>query len=170
VETPDPGGHDRSLENAALRLLKVRERSRKELATKLLQRGHCAQAVDALLEDLVADRWIDDERFARVYVRDRLRLNPRSYRRLDLELARRGIDGPVRSRVLAEARRDAPEEEVARRMAAARWRRLSGNAQARREALVRWLKGRGFSRDVTSWAAARAAGEIGEGDLPIEDS
>jgi regulatory protein len=151
------------LEKDALRLLKVRERTRKELESRLLRKGHGSEEVQSLLDRFVATGWIDDERFARLFIEDRLRLRPRSYRFLDRELAVRGITVPIRRRVIAEAQERLPEEELARSLARQGWSRLAHRGENRKPALLRWLRNRGFSLSLAK-AAVREACSVDRGD------
>jgi regulatory protein len=80
---------------AALGLLDVRARSREELARRLSAKTFPRAIVEACLADLEASGFIDDAAFARMLVRDRLRLNPRSPGRLRQELRARGVAAEV---------------------------------------------------------------------------
>lgn len=56
----------------ALRLLSRREHSRLELSLKLRQRGVDASVIDDVLDDFEDRGWLSDERFAEVFVRQRM--------------------------------------------------------------------------------------------------
>lgn len=85
---------------AALRLLAVRSRSHAELRRRLLSRGVPESVVEETLDNLSTSGLVDDEAFARSFVRDRVRLRPRG---------RGGLVGELRARGIA---RDAAEEAV----------------------------------------------------------
>ena len=76
---------------AALSLLSVRPRSRRELADRLFKKGFPKAVVETTLERLVDEGWVDDAAFARALVRDRLRLRPRGPGRMAQELRHRGV-------------------------------------------------------------------------------
>lgn len=61
-----------SLKDAAFRLLTRREQSQFELHYKLTQKGWPKRAVEELLQQLAADGWQSDERFARSFARDKI--------------------------------------------------------------------------------------------------
>lgn len=147
------------LEKDALRLLKVRERTRKELESRLLRRGHASEEVRDLLDRYVADGWIDDERFARLFIEDRLRLRPRSYRFIDREMAARGVPAPIRRRTISEARERLPEEELALSVARSGWDRLGTSGEERKLALLRRLRNRGFSLSMAKEAVRAVSRE-----------
>lgn len=56
----------------ALRLLARREHSRLELAMKLRQRRVDSDVIEAVLDDFEEKGWLDDGRFAEVFVRQRV--------------------------------------------------------------------------------------------------
>ncbi len=56
----------------ALRLLARREHSRLELDLKLRQRGVDRNVIDSVLDDFEERGWLSDERFAEVFVRQRM--------------------------------------------------------------------------------------------------
>jgi regulatory protein len=56
----------------ALRLLARREHSRFELVMKLRQRRVDAEVIDRVLDDFEEKGWLDDGRFAEVFVRQRM--------------------------------------------------------------------------------------------------
>ncbi|GGY71299.1 regulatory protein RecX [Marinobacter zhanjiangensis] len=56
----------------ALRLLARREHSRLELSMKLRQRRVDAGVIEEVLDDFEEKGWLDDERFAEVFVRQRM--------------------------------------------------------------------------------------------------
>lgn len=85
VKKPGP-----SLKARAIDFLSRREHSRLELQRKLQRHSADTQAIDQLLDDLEAQNWLSDERFAHSF------LNRRAHkfgtRRLIQELRQQGID------------------------------------------------------------------------------
>lgn len=147
---------------AALRLLHRRLRSRAELERALRRRGYTGDDVAAVVADLMRVGWIDDVRFARAWIADRLRLRPSGGRRLAAELAARGVDRRVIHDALAAALPAAAEDELATAQAAARSRRLRGlpPVTARRR-LAAWLQRRGFGTEAISRALRTVLGPAG---------
>lgn len=143
----------RSLKARALQLLAQRDQSRLELRRKLLTHARRTEAggedddgapvaeVDALLDWLVARRFLCDERFveSRVHAREARFGNLR----IQAELARHAVAlTPEMQRTLAES-----EIERARAVRARRFAEPPSGA-AERAAQARFLAGRGFSPDV----------------------
>ena len=74
----------------ALRLLARREHSRLELSLKLRQRKLPGDIINAVLDDYEKEGWLDDDRFADVYARQRMDLGYGPLRILG-ELQQRGV-------------------------------------------------------------------------------
>ena len=87
---------------AALRILNYRFNSEAELRRKLRSKKFSAEQIDATVEKLRRERWLDDDRFAMAFARTRAqkRLGPRRIRR-ELEMA--GIEGEQAERAVAAA-------------------------------------------------------------------
>lgn len=74
----------------ALRLLARREHSRQELSLKLRQRKIEIDIINSVLNDYEAEGWLDDQRFAEVYTRQRMDVGYGPVRIL-AELQQRGV-------------------------------------------------------------------------------
>ncbi len=83
---------------AAVRLLAVREHSRKELVRKLARR-HDSEAVAQALDRLADEGLLSDARFAEEYVRSRMEKGFGPLR-IRAELRERGVDEPLIEAVL----------------------------------------------------------------------
>ncbi|WP_111497653.1 regulatory protein RecX [Marinobacter bohaiensis] len=86
-ENEDPEYRARSV---ALKLLARREHSRQELRLKLMQRKLAPEVIDPVLDDYEAEGWLDDDRFADVYARQRMELGYGPLR-IESELQQRGV-------------------------------------------------------------------------------
>ncbi len=75
----------------ALRLLQHRQRSVRELRDKLLRAGYNHEYVETVINDFIADKTLDDERFAHAFASDYTALKPKGNRFLVRELVRKGI-------------------------------------------------------------------------------
>ncbi|MDC7218728.1 MAG: regulatory protein RecX [Spirochaetales bacterium] len=130
----------------ALDLLARRDHARGELRIKLLQRNFDPAAVEKALEWIDFKGYLNDERFARRWIEERLRKHPEGLLALEAGLRKKGIDSQVIRRVLGgvtEAERlDALErarEKISRRhddpakVKAALMRRGFGSADFRLE-------------------------------------
>ncbi len=139
------------LRNKALRLLTTREHSREELMRKLAQakvrraRNEASAPAPAkddisrLIDDLVAQGWQSDDRYAEAIVR---RLTGQASRRfIEDKLAQTGIKKDVAQLALEALEQD--ENEVAKAL----WERRFGNVPSddkERQKHIRFLLSRGF--------------------------
>lgn len=86
---------------AALRILQYRFNSESELRRKLRAKKFEKDAIDAAIERLRGERWLDDERFAGAFVRSRANKRVGRMRILrELEVA--GVRGPAAEQAVAE--------------------------------------------------------------------
>lgn len=101
---------------ALMRLCARAEKS--EGDARRLMRGWGVAEGDAerVLARLVADRFIDDERYAGAFVREKLRLSGWGEYKIRAALARKGVARAVVDRALAEADRTGMEERLRRQL------------------------------------------------------
>jgi regulatory protein len=91
--------------NQALNLLARREHSRQELATKLSQREHEAEAIEQALDRLIENGLQSDARFAENYLRYRSSkgMGPQ---RIAMELKERGVNDETIRHAMQESTTD----------------------------------------------------------------
>ncbi|MBQ7118565.1 MAG: regulatory protein RecX [Clostridia bacterium] len=87
--------------NCAVGYLSRRDHSAKELLLKLRQKGY-KESAEFAVEKLKDEGYIDDERFARMYVRELISVKKYGRRRIEQELYRKGVDRETVSLVLEE--------------------------------------------------------------------
>ncbi len=156
---------------AAMRAHGARMRSRKEMRSRLLEKGFSEEAVQATMEFLVEYRMIDDDAFARAFVADQLLRRPVGRRRLGDELRRRGIT----KEGIAEALNDVAGEqsELDNALAAARKKAPTiRHADPRKweRSMSAFLAGRGFGWDAISAVLRRLRQERGATEDPFADT
>jgi regulatory protein len=93
--------------NRALDFLAVRPRSEWEVRDRLRRKEVPSADIDLVVERLHRAGYLDDAAFARFWIEERARSNPRGPRLLQQELQRKGVSSPVIAQELAafEARR-----------------------------------------------------------------
>jgi len=138
----DDGAYD-----AAVRYLGNRPRSVAEIRRHLRSKRYSDVAIDRAVDQLRAQRYIDDEAFARYWVDQRERFRPKGDRALVSELLGKGVPRETIDVVLGD--RD-PEAEVkqareAIRRPIARWQTLEEGERKRK--IHQYLAARGFSYD-----------------------
>ena len=144
---------DRARE-AALRLLSVRERSSKELAGRLRDRGFPTEIVEDLVVRFSEIKLLDDERFAREWVTSRAQHSARGKSVLRQELRHKGIPSTIIDAVL-ESLPSELEEDSARRLLSRKLRAIDPDSLSDREIyrkqqrrLYNMLARRGFSSEL----------------------
>jgi regulatory protein len=143
----------------ALLLLSYRERTEKEMAERLQRKNYPAETAAAVIADFKRLGLLDDERFARLYVQERARLNPRSARLIGMELGKKGVSREIAEKALRAEFVAGREEEMAAavvRRAASRLRGVESETAKRR--LWAYLARRGFTPGQIA-AAVKAAAE-----------
>lgn len=147
------------LHERALGLLTVRQRSRRELRSRLIGAGFTPEDVDVELSALAEVGLIDDDAFARSVVEQGMGRRLQGRRAISSALSAKGVDRGTIERALQEVDGDGQEGEEERAFALARTRvgRLAGtppDKAARR--LTEFLARRGFSSSLARRAAIAA--------------
>ncbi len=114
---------------SSLRIIARREHSRKELETKLIQKGFSKKNINYVLDILERDNFLNDERFAELYVRQSFEFKRKSPRVVRYELSRKGIKEPVIEKYL----NGIAEDEIFENALALAMKKLRANARKDRE-------------------------------------
>lgn len=144
--------------DAAVRYLAPRPRSVGEIRRHLRSKRFDDLAIDKAVDTLRAQRYIDDEAFARYWVEQRDTHRPRGERALVSELAQKGVARDVIELVLGDRE---PDSEVKRareaiRRPITRW--ASMDEPERKRKIHQYLAQRGFSYDVIEEVIERPSG------------
>jgi regulatory protein len=141
--------------DAAVRYLGSRPRSVTEIKQHLHTKRFDDAAQDKAIDQLRAQRYIDDEAFARYWVEQRAKFRPKGQRAIVSELMQKGVARETIDLVLGEAEPDAEAKrarEVIRRPMT-RW--LAMTEIERKRKIHQYLASRGFSYDVIEEVIAR---------------
>ena len=145
--------------DAAVRYLGSRPRSVSAIKRHLRTKRFDDAAQDIAIEKLRAQRYIDDEAFARYWVEQRARFRPKGQRAIASELMAKGVARETIDLVLGEADPDAEtkraRETIRRPMA--RWVSMTENERKRK--IHQYLGTRGFSYDVIEEVIAKPDAE-----------
>ena len=133
-----------------------------QLAALCAQAEHCQQEIrdkmrrweldetvqNRILARLVKERYIDDERYARAFVKDKIRYNKWGRRKVQQALWQKHIDSDVQQRVLDEI--DEKEYlDVLRPLLKQKRKSIKAASDyEQNQKLVRFALGRGFSFDI----------------------
>lgn len=146
----DPRKREEQAHDVCLRLLTARARTRAELEGQLAKRGY-PEAVSTRVLDRLADvGLVDDEDFAKQWVRTRHANSGKGKRALAVELRKKGVDGEVISAALADldpaAERQRAEQLVRDKL---RRERLGDDDEMKvTRRLVGMLARRGYSQSM----------------------
>ena len=142
--------------NRAYKILHYRQRSVKEMRDRLLKIGYEVEFVDAVINEMVADSTLDDERFARAFVNDHTSLKPKGNRYILNELTKKGISKETIERLL----RDRDEKQMVSEYIKHKARNLNIHTRKDRQKLLRRLLNRGFSSDLVYEILKAKSGDI----------
>jgi regulatory protein len=138
---PPPTAYQR-----ALRRLARRDHSVAELRRALLDRGHEADEVEAALDRLRRERYLDDAGFAERFARSRMANQGHGRLRVRQDLRLRGVDRRASEAGIAGALLEVDEKGVVDALARAYWRRHASVEPDRRlPRLWAFLVRRGFA-------------------------
>lgn len=144
----------------ALAFLNRRERTKQELRLQLERKGIAAETADTCVQVLIQEGYLDDSRFALMFVHDKRELEGWGSERIQRGLAERGVDRDLIASALSQHEREwgGGETEFDRALALLR-RRFPSPPRERRErdralgVLIR----KGFESDLALDALAAYA-------------
>jgi regulatory protein len=154
--TPDKSINEKSY-NLALKYLRHRPRSRAEIRDYLNAKSFSGKIVLQTIQQLEEDGWIDDVKFAMLWVESRRRLKPKGAFALKIELRKKGINDEI----IDLALKDDDEEKNARTALESRILRWGHLDKAeRKKKIFGFLRSRGFSFEVSAELCARFIDDV----------
>lgn len=146
---------------AAVRYLAGRPHTVAEIHRHLRSKKFDVETIDHAIDRLRAQRYVDDEAFARWWLEQRERFKPRGHRALRTELAQKGVGRDVVDLVLGERAPDADVEQARRALSRplTRWADMP-DAEKRRK-IHTYLAARGFDYDTIDEVTRREVTEEG---------
>jgi regulatory protein len=149
--------------DAAVRYLGSRPRSVSEIKRHLRTKRFDDAAQDKAIDQLRAQRYIDDEAFARYWVEQRAKFRPKGQRAIASELMQKGVARETIDLVLGEADPDSETKRAREAIGRPMTRWLSMDENERKRKIHQYLVTRGFSYDVIEEVIARPEEET-DGD------
>lgn len=119
-----------------------------EMTEKMRRWELSDEAQARVMQRLVAERYVDDERFARAFVKDKIRYNKWGRRKVEQAMWAKHIDEDIRQRVLDEVD---DEEYISVLRPLLKQKRKSTKANSDYELngkLIRFAMSRGFTMDI----------------------
>jgi regulatory protein len=147
--------------NRALDMLTRAPRSTRDLRRRLLLKGEPEADVDVTVERLTASGLLNDESYARAFVRSKVASQGFSRRRLQQELAKRGVARDVADAAIVEVLHDEGVDETANieRVAQKKLRTLRGlDEETQRRRLFAYLARCGYDVEDVRVAVRSALG------------
>jgi len=128
------------------------EHCQHDLLEKMLQWGVSQEEQAAVMERLVGERYVDDERYARAFVQDKVRYNRWGRRKVEQALWLKHIDKGIIQMVLDEVG-SSDYLDVLRPLLKQKRRELAAKAvggwgRAQQAKLIQFALSRGFTMDV----------------------
>lgn len=138
----------------ALRLLRFRARTEREVRDKLKARKYDASVIDEITGFLKKSSLLDDELFARLWVESRIK-KPYGLRRLRLELESKGVKESIINEALASIKESGREEAALQEFLARKLKTMKETDPIKIKArLYSLLLRRGFPPDSIQQALA----------------
>lgn len=134
-----------SLRESALRLITIKDRTEKEMRTRLTEKGYDIDEIEAELEFLKEYKYIDDLRYSTHFANDCVNIKKWGKARIKMELIKKGID-----REMAENAAEAACEEsgdVLLSQMQKRFQNVDMESPKERARIFGYFARRGFSPD-----------------------
>jgi regulatory protein len=132
--------------NSALHLLSYRMRSKSEMNTRLARKGYDQKVIGDTINRLIEKHYLDDEEFARIFARDKIKLKKIGPFALRSELSVHHIDPEIIERTIEEIYNQFPVKELIIGHVA-KIKKSSELSPKIKKRLVATLRRKGFSWD-----------------------
>ncbi len=125
------------------------ERCHREVQDKLKEMRMIPQAADAIIVHLIQEGFLNEERFARAFVRGKFHQKKWGRIRLERELKLRGISSYLIQKALTEELPEGAYQEVFESLAKKRWDALKSESPMRRkQKFFSYLQYRGWEKEL----------------------
>lgn len=134
----------------ALKLLNIRLRSRSELEKRFKEKGYQKDIIKKVIFSLKDLEYINDLKFAKSWVEDRMRFNPKAPRVLRLELKDKGVDEKIINNVISSVENNYNFKDVASNLAKKRIRLFKKGIELdkAKKRIFDYLRRRGFTYNL----------------------
>ena len=124
------------------------EHSSGEMLEKMRRWQLSEDARERVLDRLIDEKFVDDERFARLFVREKIRFDRWGRRKIEQALYQKGVASDISRRVLNEVDDEAYMAELKKLIAAKRRSVQAESDYEMRAKLTKYALGRGFDYNV----------------------
>ena len=139
------------IKQRAFRYLGRRQHSTSELRIKLKQKGYETELINQVLDDLKNKSYLDDTKFAEMFVDEKVKLKLWGEQKLRSELIKRGIESDIITDVLRNNISEEDKLNNAMIIASKKYNALMNrglNNETIKNKLVTFLNSRGYNYDV----------------------
>lgn len=126
------------------------ERCRQEVIKKLLQWGITSKDCDKIINELVKDRFIDESRYARAFIRDKYRFNGWGRKKIEMSLRMKAVEESDIMEGMEEINQTEYEEILFNLLKNKKKSVKAENDYELRAKLLRFAAGRGFEPSLIS--------------------
>ena len=124
------------------------EHCQQEMRDKMRRWGVDEVAQDRVVDRLVKERYVDDERYARAFVKDKIRYNKWGRRKVQQALRQKHIEQEIQQQVLDEIDEKEYLEVLCPLLKQKRKSTKAANDYEMNQKLMRFALGRGFTFDI----------------------
>lgn len=124
------------------------EHSSGEMLEKMRRWQLSEDARERVLDRLIDEKFVDDERFARLFVREKIRFDRWGRRKIEQALYQKGVASDISRRVLDEVDDETYVAELKKLIAAKRRSVQAESDYEMRAKLTKYALGRGFGYEV----------------------
>lgn len=133
-------------QSAALNYISYKSRTKKEVLRKLTELEYGETMIEKVLCFLEKYNYVNDKSYSESYIRESVRLRPRSAFLLKMELAQRGVDANIIDQALLENELD--EKQGALRLLKKKVKDFSHMDEKERRKAFAFLQRKGYSYEV----------------------
>lgn len=149
----------------ALNFLSYRDRSEKEIRTKLKDVGYEEKIIDWVIAELKRLKFLDDQRFAHSFAQSQMIIRPMGEYFLKRELKQKGLDAELIEQTVEKVYEEKDQVSVALELAQQRKKRYANvDVMKAKKRVSDFLLRRGFSWDIVS-EVLEQWDEISEGNI-----
>jgi regulatory protein len=150
---------------SAYRYLTNRPHSVLEIRQKLMKKGFDKSVIKGVIDKCMKNGYLDDEKFARAWIKSRLSSKPRGRKMLQAELYKKGIVREIADSVIDAALNEIPEDKLALQLLHKNCGKLlRQNSVDLKHKIYNFLSYRGFG-----YQAIKTASDIFITEFEIED-
>ncbi len=140
--------NNKEVREKAISLLSRRSHSAKELRKKLLKRNYSRSKINQVIQGLKESGYLDDEKFAEQWIKNRIEKKPRGKALIKSELLQKGVDRRIIEEKLNSLLPTSREKEMAQHLADKWLNKKRGKEENIKEKLYRYLNNKGFDREI----------------------